>query len=72
MTKCSTSVLKVGIVHMDVSTLECLKEELVLDTDKWLHIVSNTYIILLELKNKVVLSLKQFCMYCYVVLSNIM
>ena len=48
-------------------------KELVLATDKWLWTVSNIMLYTTkELKSKVVFSLKQYSMCCYVVLSKVM
>ena len=57
---------------MDVHILRRLKAKLAWAIDKQLQVISiqNVYITK-ELKNKVVLSLKQSCI-CYVVLSNVM
>ena len=56
-----------------------LKEELAWTVDKWLLVIStimlfkNSYSTkeLKELKNKTILSLKQYCFHCHVALSNI-
>ena len=60
------------MAHLDVHILRHLKVKLAWAIDKQLQVISiqNVYITK-ELKNKVVLSLKQYCI-CYVVLSNIM
>ena len=39
--------------------------------DKWLWVVSNNNHATKKLKNKAVLNLKQYCMDCYVTLSNV-
>ena len=44
-----------------------LKEELAWTTDKQLRVISN---ITKELKNKAILNLKQYCICCYMILSN--
>ena len=51
---------------MNVRILRHLKEELGWTIDKWLQVISNSYTTK-KLKN----NLKQFCMGCYVALSNI-
>ena len=51
-----------------VQVLRQLKEELAWATDKQLQVISTAII---ELKNKAVSSLKQYCMHYYVVLSNV-
>ena len=62
---------------MNVRVSRHLKEELTLAIDKWLRIVSNKMLfktvvaITKKLKNKAVLNLKQYCMRCYVTLSNV-
>ena len=55
-----------------MTCIKHLKEELVWATDKQLCIIIK-YLnyTTKELKNRVVLSLKQYCMCCYAVLSNI-
>ena len=59
---------------LGIRVLKHLKEELALAIDKWLQVISNicnvSYTIK-KLNNKVVLNLNQFCMHCYVALSNI-
>ena len=61
-----TSVIKVSVVCVDIIYISmCLKEELVWTTDKWPSYTTK------ELKNKAILNLNQYCMCCYVVLSNV-
>ena len=65
----------VGMVDIDVRVLSHLKEELAWAADKQLWVIStimfkNIYSTK-ELKNKDVLNLKQYCLHCYVALSNI-
>ena len=64
--------MKMGVVCVGVVRVSSLlKEELAWVTDKQLRI--NSSYTTKELKNKAVLSLKlkQYCMRCYVVLSNV-
>ena len=60
-------------MYVAIYVSRCLKEELVLAIDIWLQTVNKIITVSYttnELKNKAIL--KQFCMHCYVVLSNIM
>ena len=70
----SSSVIKVGVVCINVHILRHLLKELAIAVDTWLHIIS--YIILFitvyHLKNKTVLNLKPYCMHCYVVVVNVL
>ena len=67
------SVIKVGVVGVlvRICVSRCLKEELALATDKLCLISNLKQSYTQELKNKAVLNLKQYCMHCYVVLSNV-
>ena len=63
------------MVDMDVRVLSHLKEELAWATDKQLQVIS-TLMLFRALrsykeKNEAILNLKQYCMCCYVVLSNV-
>ena len=56
--------------------IEMFKEELDWVIDKRLRVISNkmlftTVVSLRYLKNKAILNLKQYCMCCYVTLSNV-
>ena len=75
----SASVLKVGMVDIDVHILSHLKEELAWTVDKWLQIIcyvfknsKSTKELKKELNNTVVLNLKQYCMCYYVALSYVL
>ena len=58
-----------------ISVLRYLKEVLAWATDKPLQVISNIPFFRSyttnELNNKVALNLKQYCLHCYVVLSNV-
>ena len=79
MTRRSASVIKVGVVDVDVRISSHLKEELTWAIDKRLSVISTIMLFknskstkeLNKLKNKVVLNLKQYCMRCYVALSYV-
>ena len=61
------------MVDVDVHVSSHLKEELAWAVDKWLLII-NTIMLCnstKELKNKAVLNLKQYCIHCYVALSDV-
>ena len=60
----------VGIVALCIKVFE---KGLAWATDKWLQIISNVYnsYATREQRNKAILSVKQYWMCCYVVLSNI-
>ena len=63
--------LRVGVVCMGVVHISmCLKEELAWATDKQPRVISNIALFKKQLKHKAVLNLNQYCMHCYVVLSN--
>ena len=56
--------------------IEVYKKELAWAIHKWLRVFSSIMLIknhynAEEQKNIVILSLKQYCMHCYVVLSNV-
>ena len=55
------------MVCVDVCVSRHLKEELTWAIDRQLQGISN----IMSLKTKTILNLKQFCMHCYVTLSNI-
>ena len=73
----SDSVINVGMAYVGIHVSRHLKEELAWAIDKWLWIISNIMLFKTviyttkELKNKAVLNLKQYCMYCYMALSNV-
>ena len=79
MTRRSASVIKVGVVDVDVRVSSHLKEELTWAIDKRLWVISTIMLFknskstkeLNKLKNKAVLNLKQYCMRCYVALSYV-
>ena len=80
MTRRSASVIKVGVVDVDVRISSHLKEELTWAIDKRLWVISTIICYLKnskstkelnKLKNKAVLNLKQYCMRCYVALSYV-
>ena len=58
-----------------IHVLRLIKEELVWAIHKRFHFISNTMFLncytTKEPKNKAVFSLKQYCMHCYVVISNV-
>ena len=64
-------------VHQLHTHIEEFKEELAWAIDKQLWVSSNVILLktvmplMRKLKNKAILSLKQYCMHCYVVLSNV-
>ena len=66
-----------GMAYVGIHVSRHLKEELAWAIDKWLWIISNIMLFKTviyttkELKNKAVLNLKQYCMYCYMALSNV-
>ena len=73
----NTTVIKVGVAYVNVCKLRHLKEELAWCIDKWLWVISDKTIFktviprkLKKLKNNAILNLKQYCMSCYVTLSN--
>ena len=62
------------MVYVNIYLSKLLKEELAWAMDKWFRIVSNTYNVSYttkKLKNKAILILKQYCICCYVTLSNV-
>ena len=65
------SVIKVGVVNMDVCISSHLKVELAWAVDKWFRVV-NTIMLFKnskntkELKELAILNLKQYCICCYV------
>ena len=64
MTRWSASVIKVGVVVVDVRTSSHLKEVLTWAIDKWLRAISTIMLFknsynTKDLKNKAVLNLKQ-------------
>ena len=65
----------VGVAYVNIRILRCLKEKLGLAIGKWLRLIINSVIYnnytTKNLKNKAVLSSKQYCMRCYVTLSNV-
>ena len=79
MTRRSASVIKVGVVDVDVGVSSHIKEELTWAIDKRLWVISTIMLFknskstkeLNKLKNKAVLNLKQYCMRCYVALSYV-
>ena len=79
MTRRSASVIKVGVVDVNVRVSSHLKEELTWAIDKRLWVISTIMLFknskstkeLKKLKNKAVLNLKQYCMRCYVALSYV-
>ena len=65
------------MVDVDVRISSHLKEELAWATDKWLRVISTIMLKssystekLKELKNKVILNLKQYCLWPLVTYSN--
>ena len=79
MIRWSASVIKVGVVDVDVHVSSHLKEELTWAIDKRLWVISTIMLFknskstkeLNKLKNKAILNLKQYCMRCYVGLSYV-
>ena len=64
------------MAYMNIHVSRHLKEELAWAIGKWLWVISNTNVIknsytIKNLKNKAVLNGKQYCMCCYVALSNV-
>ena len=61
------------MAYLNIHIWKCLKEELAWPIDERLQVISNkmSVISLKKLNNKAVLILKQYCMYCYVTLSNV-
>ena len=53
------------MAYVNVRISRRLKEELAWVIDKRLRVISN------KMLNKAVLNLKQYCMHCYVTLSNV-
>ena len=64
----SASVMKVGMVCMGMHISKCLKQELDFAIDEQIGVISTVFLKTVIPK---VLSVKQYCMYCYVFLSNI-
>ena len=58
---------------MNIRVLRCLKEELAWAIDKQLQVTSNKMLFktVIPLRKKAILSLKQYCMHCYVALINV-
>ena len=61
---------------MNIHVLRHLKEELAWAIDKRLQFISylillKTFIPLKKIKNKDLLNLKQYCIHCYMALSNV-
>ena len=57
----------VGMIDIDIRVSSRLKEELAWATDKWLWVISTILMFnktIIVLKNKAVLSLKQYCLCC--------
>ena len=76
MTRRSASVIKVGVVDVDVRVSSHLKEELTWAIDKRLWVISTikkskSTKELNKLKNKAILNFKKYCMRCYVALSYV-
>ena len=67
------------MAYVNVRVSRYSKEELtwVIYVDKWLRVISNKMLFKTvvrttkKLKNRAVLNLKQYCMHCYVTLSNV-
>ena len=64
------------MAYVNICVLRHLKEELAWVIDKRLRVISNKMLFqnsctTKKLKNKAVLNLKQYCMRCYVTLSNV-
>ena len=69
-------VIRMGVAFVNVHISRCLKQELSWAIDKWLWLIINTLLFknsytTKNLKNKTIFNLKQYCMYCYVTLSNV-
>ena len=62
-----------ALEYVSICTLKHLKEELAWAIDKQLQLIINTMLgyTTKNLKNKAIFVLKQYCMHCYVTLSNI-
>ena len=60
-------------MYVNVCVSRHLKGELAWATDKWLWVISNKMLFktVIPLRNWAVLNLKQYCMHCYVTLSNV-
>ena len=58
------------MAYVNVHVSRHLKEELAWAIDKWLRVISNIMSVI-PLMNKAVLIIKQYCMRCYVALSNV-
>ena len=58
---------------MNVRVSRCLKEELACSIDKWFWLIikCNISYTTKNLKNKAIFNLKQYCMRCYMTLSNV-
>ena len=65
------------MIDVDICVSSHLKEELAWAADKRLWVISTTMLLiyntkeLKELKNIAILNLKQYCLRCYVALSNV-
>ena len=61
------------MTYINFCALRCLKGELSWAIDKWLWVISNINVsnTTKKLKNKAILNLKQYCIRCYVILSNV-
>ena len=63
------------MVYVKVNISRRFKEELAWAIDKWLQDISYIMffktVISLKIKNKAILNSKQYCMHCYVALSNV-
>ena len=65
-------IIKVDVVYVGVVRIwRHLKEELAWSTDKWFRVIRNimSFKTVMPL-SKLTLSVKQYCMHCYVVFSN--
>ena len=69
-----------GVFDVDVRVSSHLKEQLAWAVDKWLRIISTIMLLkntvrgtkeLKETKNKAILNFRQYCMRCYVALSDV-
>ena len=61
------------MVYVKLHVSRCLKEELAWVVDKWLGllVIYTVGYTTKKLTNKAILNLKQYCMHCYVALSDI-
>ena len=70
-------VIRVGVAQVNVLLSRQLKEELSWGIDKWLWLIINIMLCKTviyttkNLKNKAIFNLKQYCVCCYVALSNV-